>query len=90
LFDANGLRWRFQLHAVEVKMERSHLFNASLCLHINAIPMKLYMTSDLEVVLLLAYKSVVRIGEIEAFVGVDTEVRNWSEKGQRNRKSFFE
>jgi hypothetical protein len=65
-----------------VKVKSSNLLNTRLRFHINAVAMKLYMTRDLKVVFLLADKRVVGIGEIEAFVGIDTKVGNRSKRGE--------
>jgi hypothetical protein len=75
LLDANGLCWRLQLDAVEVEMKRSHLLESGLGLHEDAVAVELDVTRDLKVILLLAHKGVVGVGEVEAFVGVDTKVR---------------
>lgn len=80
MLNANGLCWRLQLNSIEVKMKRSHLLKACLSLHEDSIAMQLDVTSDLEMIFLLADESVVRVREVEAFIGVDTKVRNWSEE----------
>lgn len=76
MLDADCLRRRLQLHAVEMQMERSDLLQARLGLHVHAVAVQLDVASDLEVILLLTDERVVRVGEVEAFVGVDAEVRN--------------
>lgn len=63
-------------------MKSSHLLQAGLRLHIDAVAMQLHVTRDLKVILLLADEGVVRVGEVEAFVGVDSKVRNWAGKGK--------
>lgn len=76
MFNANCLSGRLQLDAVKVKMERSHLLQAGLRFHVDAVAVQLNVTRDLKVILLLADESIVRVGEVEAFVGVDSKVRN--------------
>lgn len=78
MFNANCLSGRLQLDAVEVKMEGSHLLQAGLRLHVDTVAMQLNVTRDLKVILLLTDESIVRVGEVEAFVGVDSKVRNRS------------
>lgn len=81
MFDANCLRWRLQLDAVEVEMKGAHLFQTGLRLHVDAVAVQLHMTRDLEVVLLLTHEGIVRVGEVETLVSVNSEVRDRSEKG---------
>lgn len=57
-------------------MKRSDLLQARLSLDVNAIAVKLDVTSYLEMIFLLTHERVVGVGEVEAFVGVYTEVRN--------------
>lgn len=86
LFDANCLRGRFQLDAIEVKMKRAHLLQAGLGLHKHAVAMQLHVARDLKVIFLLTNESIVRVGEVEAFVGVnakvwdrpEVEMRDWN------------
>lgn len=80
MFNANCLSGRFQFNTIEVKMKGSDFLEACLRLDVNSIAMKLNVTSDLKVILLLTHESIVRVGEVEAFIGIDSKVRDWSEE----------
>lgn len=59
-------------------MKSSHLLQARLSFYVNAIAVELHVACDLKVILFLTNKGVVRVGEVEAFIGIDSKVRNWS------------
>lgn len=80
MFNANCLRGCLQLDSVEVKMKGAHFLKASLRLHVDTVAVQLHMTRDLEVVLLLTDESVVRVGEVETLVSVNSEVRDRSDR----------
>lgn len=74
MFDANCLRGRFQLDAIEVEMKRAHLLQAGLGLHVHAVAVQLHVACYLKVILLLTNESIIRVGEVEAFVGVNAKM----------------
>lgn len=62
-------------------MESSDLLQSCLSLDVNAISVKLNVTCDLEVIFLLTNESIVGVGEVESFVGIDTKVWDGPEQG---------
>ena len=66
-----------------------HLLQPRLRLHKNPIAMELHVTRDLKVIFLLTNKSVVGVGEIEAFVGVDTKMRHCSKRILSNKRKSY-
>lgn len=59
-------------------MKCANFFQAGARFHKDSVTMQLHVTGDLEMVFLLANECVVRVGKIEAFVGVHTKVRRRS------------
>lgn len=70
-------------------MKCSNLLKSRLRLHINAIAVQLHVTRDLKVILLLTDESVVRVGKVKSFVGVDAEMWNGSERGGKKKKMMI-
>lgn len=73
LFDANCLCRRLQFDAIKVQMKGFDLFEAAFGSHeYGRCTLRLGVTRDLKVILLLAYERIVRIGKIESFVSINS------------------
>lgn len=66
-----------------MNVKSSYFFNARRCLDVDAVSMQLRVTCYLKVILFLTHESFVRVGKVEAFVGVHAKVGSCSENNEQ-------